>query len=121
MSELLIYLMFLADSLGAVFLMGMVLCSIVVLALCVYNMNENSPDRWEYTKAIKNAFITGVIFMLMAMFTPSTKQCAIIWALPKIVNNEQVQELPKEALEIIGLKLEDIKDELLNMPKKKEE
>jgi hypothetical protein len=54
--------------------------------------------------------------MLLFVFIPTTKEAAVIYILPKVVNNEQVQKIPAEGLKILEAKF----DEWLDGMTKKE-
>jgi hypothetical protein len=63
---------------------------------------------YKYPKLFKRLFIcniiTAVLSGLLLTFTPTTKEAAIIWGVPKVLNSEFVQEeLPKETKELYGL------------------
>ena len=47
--------------------------------------------------------VTGVIFgisLIFSIVTPTTNQAAVIYCLPKIASNEQVQKIPNKLLEL---------------------
>jgi cytochrome bd-type quinol oxidase subunit 2 len=44
---------------------------------------------------------------LMLTFIPSTKEYAAIYLIPKVVNNEQVQQVPENALKLLNAKLQE--------------
>ena len=45
-------------------------------------------------------FLIGVCLVVVGTFTPTTKQMAVILVAPKVINNEQVQELPNQIMEL---------------------
>ena len=49
-------------------------------------------------------FITGI---LGRTFIPNTKQMIAIITIPKIINNEQIQDMPDNALKLINKKLKE--------------
>lgn len=51
--------------------------------------------------------VLAVVFMFIAIFLPSTKQAAIIYVLPKIANNEQVQQIPQKLLDVANKQLDE--------------
>ncbi len=59
------------------------------------------------------------VLLFGLVFTPSTKEMAAIYLLPKIVNNEKVQNIPDKALQLLNAKLDQWVKETLS--KKKEE
>ena len=54
-----------------------------------------------------SALITAVV---LTAFIPNTKQVAALYILPPVINNEQVQQLPSELLDVLGLSLERVKE-----------
>lgn len=82
---------------------------------------HDDSEKVDFSKWFKRllmpsllCIITGIIG---SVFLPTTKEAAAIYLLPKIVNNQQVQELPDNALKFLNAKLEEWIDE--NKPKKK--
>lgn len=41
------------------------------------------------------SFKVGIISMLLAVFVPTTKQAALIYIAPKVVNNEVIENVPE--------------------------
>lgn len=72
---------------------------IVSLAAICSNYNE------EYIKTLKKSLNRAIIFTSITWFLsiaiPTTKEVAVIYVIPKIVNNEQVQELGKNSLDAL--------------------
>jgi len=62
----------------------------------------------EVKKYIKWSILMLVIGTLLTTFIPSTKELVAIYAIPKVVNNEQVQAIPEKLLELANLKLDDL-------------
>jgi TRAP-type C4-dicarboxylate transport system permease small subunit len=63
----------------------------------------DSSARWKKHRArAKFILPLGVIFFLLALFIPTTKEYVVIKVVPKIVNNEQVQELPDNLMRFIN-------------------
>jgi len=55
------------------------------------------------------------LFTLLSIFTPKLEEIAAIYLIPKLVNNESVQEIPEKALDLLEAQLDKwiagIKDE----------
>lgn len=98
-----------------------VLCCVFVTifimgaALMVTNGSVYLEDR-TIKKAKYLSMFFGFISLVSistAIFMPSTKQAAIIYLLPRIANNEEVQKLPSNATKLLNAKLQDwVKDEM---------
>ena len=69
---------------------------------------------------LKNMWVGTVIFALLAVATPTTKQGAVIWLLPKVVNNEQVQAVPEKALRLLNNQLDEWLEDNLKIEDKQE-
>ena len=60
--------------------------------------DEKYSRIWKkFVKYIASFFI---IFLSIAVFLPTTKEMAAIMILPKIINNEKVQEIPQRLLDL---------------------
>ena len=64
-------------------------------------------DDEDFQKAVKRfvrqlitIFVLWIVVGLAYILIPSTKQMAAIIVVPKIVNNEQVQEIPENLIEL---------------------
>ena len=72
----------------------------------------------EYTDSIakwfKRAVITFVCLLLTCVFAPTKEIAAAMFVVPPVVNNEKVQELPKNVLEFVNEWLKE------NTPKEEE-
>ena len=79
-----------------------------MLAICVLAVNilDYGDIDGNLKKWLKRAVVTGLVAILVLAFVPNTKQAAVIYLLPKIANNEQVQKLPDNALKLLNAKME---------------
>ena len=65
---------------------------------------NNEGELKTYSILQRSCKISCVIFfvcLFLMSFIPSTKQAAIIYVVPKIINNKQVQALPPKLLNIV--------------------
>lgn len=80
---------------------------------------DKKAELWKgYKKRL--AKYTSIIIgaVIFTSFIPSTKQIAALYILPPVINNEQVQQLPQEIMDILGLSLEKAKEILEEKPSK---
>lgn len=56
------------------------------------------------------ALIIGIISLLLALFVPNTKQAALIYITPQIVNNEAVSDTVKNTPELTKLVTDYLKE-----------
>ena len=77
--------------------------------VCGYEgVDEACVAVWKKARKVTWLFIP---LALIATFTPSSKTIAAMYLVPKIANNEQVQQIPNKALDVLNLKLDEwIKD-----------
>ena len=96
------------------FLAGAFVC--VLIASDLYGEEE----RGFYKKAKK--FVLFSFFPAVAFcFTPSQKEAAMIYIIPKMARSETFNAISKETPEITKLALEALKETLQGMTKKEEE
>jgi hypothetical protein len=83
--------------------------------------------RW-YEEAVKYVVVRGIIFkisipifilgLLGVTLVPTSKQAAAIYLLPKIANNEQVQQIPGKTMDLLNGKLDQWLDDMRGKEKK---
>ncbi len=133
--SIIIYLLFLAENIIELskllcFILGMLIIVLFFLRImksedfelssCRYNENEKKEF---FEKNIKRIKITAVSFFisLIIFFTLPPKEIIIaMWAVPKIINNEQVQSIGSTGIEIIEKSLKNLLDNLNIEDTKKE-
>ena len=96
---------------------GLLVVCLVVLPLFI----EDGKLKKNH---VKNFLIAEMVWGLIVIFgilgnafIPSTKQMIAIITIPKIVNNEQVQEMPDNALKLINKKLREWAEDTEIIPK----
>ena len=80
---------------------------------------ERIQDCNAKCKQYRKSAITGLkycipiflIFNVIYTCLPSTKEMAVIYVLPKIINNKQVQEIPKKFLKLADDWIEELSPE----------
>lgn len=90
---------------SVIFSLGCVV--IVVSLLCFYVLFEETPWN-KILKFYKIIIPIYLIAIIIGTFIPSTKQMAAIIVVPKIINNEKIQQLPEQLLNLGIEWLEDI-------------
>lgn len=98
-----------------------VIFTIVFIICMLANCDDwdDLTDHWKkvFIRGSIISFIFAFIFISLTGMIPSTKQMAIIYVVPKIINNKQVQEIPKKMLELSTewldeLSPENVKDDM---------
>lgn len=57
-------------------------------------------------------FLVGTFLLLLAIFIPTTKEFAFIYVAPKIANSDIAKELGRDFIELKGLAIEYMKENL---------
>ena len=68
---------------------------------------------------IKLAALAWPVLLLLCCLIPSTKEAAAIYLIPKIANNEQVQQVPDKAMQLLQGKLDEWISETAGKKEKK--
>jgi hypothetical protein len=82
----------------------------IVLAICLPTAGiiGSIEGNWE---SIKKWILGGcwvlAVSIVCGIFIPNTKQAAVIYLLPKIANNEQVQKVPENFVKLLNTKMEE--------------
>jgi len=100
-------------ALGFITILPCVLAAIwFMVALMVYTFPDYDSQKQEAKEHIRKALPTLIVFFVFAIgniFIPSTKEMCAIKIIPRIVNNEQVQELPNKIVELANEWIEELK------------
>ena len=75
-----------------------VLSVFALLGVCINNVEEN--DKKYVLKIVKTICRAFVFCTLVSVFLPNTKQAATIILVPKILNNEKVQDIGQNGLDL---------------------
>ena len=102
MDYLLLYFVIKLDAFSDIFttaaIISGILLAIAMGSSTTLNVNENTRNAALPWARKLGFFFT--IFLVIATILPNTKQTVIIYCLPKMVNNEQVQKIPDKLLEL---------------------
>ena len=100
-----IYLIGILDNVQQACLAMSVFGGIAASIIFILTTLEQTFDEWKKCFAI--ALVVFLIGSVGAIFTPSSKSAAAIYLIPKIANNEQVQQVPENALRLLNTKLQE--------------
>ena len=117
------YLFVMLDSLKCASLVTFILLlgSSVMLGVTVATCSSYEKDKHTLmTKWLKRSLMASTLFTLLFVALPNTKQAAAIYLIPKIVNNENVQEIADNSLKGIRVLAEQWLEELAPVQKGKE-
>lgn len=59
-----------------------------------------ADEKFEVAKRIVAVAIAGAVMFAVGGLIPNTQQIAAIYLIPKIVNNERVQDLPNKLIDL---------------------
>ena len=88
---------------------GVVLMALYVIAMfiggCIWSEDNNKRPFC----CIFPTFLIPLILLVGSMFIPNTKEMCAIKVIPKIVNNEQAQELPEKIVNLANEWIEELR------------
>ena len=89
------------------FVFSAALCFFVEVACAVVSSHYEPPESLltGAKRVGRAAFGVSVACLLLLIAVPTQKEAAAIYLIPKIVNNEQVQDIAGKSLDILTLKL----------------
>ena len=106
-TPLTIYLFYLVDTLKSISYPLLGLCGLLTV-LSAFGWLLTHSDAWVsprtvsmIVKTFKIASITGLCALVANIIIPSGKVMVAMYVVPKVVNNESVQQLPGEILDFI--------------------
>lgn len=69
---------------------------IIFIITCVLTASYKDHDHYIQVKGLKISLFIFLSTALSVIFTPNTKQACAMYVIPKIINNERIQEVGKE-------------------------
>jgi len=100
------YLLTRLDSFNAFFAGGVVL-GVIILAVSACSLFWEGGKYKKYqSMVVLLGFCFIMVFSLLRVLTPTTKEAAFIYIAPAIINNQDVQKAIKKLPEFSGLGLE---------------
>lgn len=82
------------------------LAMLLGIAWYFFELFEDGKQLWVVKHILKVVIPVFLVALICSVVPPTTKEAAAIYLLPKIVNNEQVQKLPDNAVKFLNVKLE---------------
>lgn len=109
-----IYWILMLDNIRGFLVMCAIVSAITTLGCLLFTAicAANDDPYKDLLKMVKIAFVWFITASLALCFIPSTKQAAIVKAIPAIANSEAVAEMSKDAKDIYRLGVKSIKEHL---------
>lgn len=110
MLEFIIYIIGIVDGLKffSTILAGVAFIVIILGYFFIYlDTHPNYDEYIEVFNRIKHLFIIPIFFAILAGFTPNSRTIAAMYLVPKLINNEQVNQFPDKALKLLNNKLDE--------------
>ena len=85
---------------------GLLLFGIHYLFEDMWERDDDNKEKKKTVKTIKRLVAVAISGLLVCVIIPSTKEAAVIYLLPKIANNEQVQKVPENFVKLLNTKME---------------
>lgn len=113
MSHWFVYWVLMLDNIGNLAQGGVILI-LIIAAISCYIIMESGGTTQQDIRSLKRLckilIAPFIIFLMISVFIPTTKQMAAIYLIPKIVANKDIQQLPpklsKLALEYVNKELD---------------
>ena len=101
MNSFLLYLILQLDNIFVFFKVIIILCFLSsTISLIIYACEDFNEKVKHCGKFSKKTLKIGIIFFIITMFIPSTQNCIIAYIIPKIINNQQIQNIPNKILKL---------------------
>lgn len=90
-----VYWIVMLDKISGAFLVSAATFGFILLLFAVYTITDGDDFPWHYPVWV----VLELFFICGAVFVPNTKQMATIYLLPKVVNNEKIQDIGERTLD----------------------
>ena len=125
MIALIIYLISIIDSFRTVLWVGFggaLVCFIIgaIWFLAEIDSGSEGEELLPMRKLRNKSLVAMIVLVVTVVLIPTSKVMVAMYLVPKLAKNEQIKLIPKKALEIMNLKLDEWSDELREKTKEKE-
>lgn len=90
-----VYWIVMLDKISGAFVLFAVIFGFLLFLFTAFILTEEEEFPWHYPMWI----VLELFFICGAVFIPNTKQMATIYLLPKVVNNEKIQNIGERTLD----------------------
>jgi len=110
MTHLQAYLFVLLDNINLLASLTLMLLILLFIGFLIVESERDDEDKVLIKRHFKWMAIMFLFTSLVSVFLPTQKQMAFIYIIPKIVNNESIQDTIKQLPELSNLGLEYLND-----------
>jgi hypothetical protein len=108
MTAMHIYWIMQMDTFGYFFMgIAAVALALFFVVLTIWEDDRNDKEKKDYSGSLRFFGFTFLVSLLMWVFLPSTQTAIEMYLLPKISNNQQIQNIGKDSLDILEHKMDD--------------
>lgn len=68
---------------------------------------QDRVDNFKKNQPWKGPLVVATVLLFLGALLPSTKTALMIWGIPQVVNNEQVQQLPDKFIRLLNSYLDE--------------
>lgn len=80
-----------------------IIVNIVLIILGIIGKCVDDDVGKKFANYLKSSIITLCVCILISVLIPSKKEAIAIYMIPKVVNNEQVMQLPENAVKYLNV------------------
>jgi hypothetical protein len=108
-----IYLITRLDAISVAFIIVFCLPLVVSIFLVISLIAD---DQQNVTPWLMRSLLTFIVALVLFVLTPTTKEFAAIYLLPKIANSEKIQGIGSDAVNVLHEKLKEWVDDIGKKP-----
>lgn len=97
-------------------LVGFIIC--IIYFSLYFSWNELKEIKENFFKVAKIVFFVTAFLSMVLIFLPTKQDMAMIYIVPAVVNNENVQQLPNDMVELAKQGIEKLLDNPIETAKK---
>jgi len=81
----------------------------VILWYCLEEEGENNyTDIGKWKRKVISMLVVGFLLIGIGLFIPSTKEMVTIIVAPKVLNNEDIQDIPTNFAKLVNEKMKEL-------------
>jgi len=101
------YILTRLDSIGILCFVIAIISGMVIFWLSLFSYDQRDEIRELFKHYIKLSVIIFIISISVTVLLPTTKEALLIYSVPQILNNKEMQKLPDNVLRLLNEKIEE--------------